>query len=567
MRWLLPYFRPAVRRLLAVEALLLAGAGASLAASWAMGQAVDAAARPETTAGTIAGGALGYAALVAVAAALTWVARVRIEAVAQEAMLRVKQELFAHLLRHDVALHDRYGSGALLARVSGDVEAMRLLFSEVLLQLPGDAALVVGMFVVLGRTAPTLMLVVAASLPLWLGLVVAYRRVSPAAFTEVRAQASSISGWMAESVAAIPLLRAMDRSDFARARTAAMGRSRFAADLRYGLHSVWFFNGLFGVRAATLAVVVWVGAAQVASGALTAGTLLLAVDYVRKMVEPFLRLQFHITTIERARVGSARVKELLDTPRTVNDPARPVPWPGVGEGVRLDAVSFGYVPEVTLFEGVSLRVPAGQRWAVVGPTGGGKSSLIQLVARFRDPTAGAVSIGGVPLRDMAVADVRAHVGLVTQAVQLLPGTVAENLGLAGDARRVEALLAEVGLAHRLTPGTVVGAGGETLSRGEVQLLCLARTLAREPTVILLDEATSAMDPDTEARVLAVLAARPGRTTITVAHRLRTVVDSDCIVVFDRGVVESGTHAELVRCGGAYAALWRAQSARDGVGQA
>lgn len=566
MRWLLPYFRPALRRLLAVEALLLCGSAASLAASWAMGHAVDAAAAPDATWAGIVGGAVGYAALVALAAALTWVARVRIEAVAQEAMLAVKQRLFAHLLRHDVALHDRYGSGALLARVSGDVEAMRLLFSEVLLQLPGDAALVLGMFVVLGRTAPVLMWVVAASLPLWLGLVVGYRRVSPAAFSEVRAQASSISGWMAESVAAIPLLRALDRTGFAQERTAAMGRSRFAADLRYGLHSVWFFNGLFAVRAATLAVVVWLGAGQVASGALTAGVLLLAVDYVRKMVEPFLRLQFHITTIERARVGSARVKELLDTPRTITDPPSPVAWSGVGDGVQLDAVAFGYSPEVTLFRGVSLRIPAGQRWAVVGPTGGGKSSLIQLLARFRDPSAGAVTIGGVPLDRMAVADVRAHVGLVTQAVQLLPGTVAENLGLAGDAARVRTLLAEVGLTHRLGPDTVVGAGGETLSRGEVQLLCLARTLAREPEILLLDEATSAMDPDTEARVLAVLAARPGRTTITVAHRLRTVMDSDRILVFDRGVVEAGTHAELVHAGGAYAALWRAQAARDGLSE-
>ena len=574
MRWLLPYFRPATRELLVVEALLLAGAGASLGASWAMGAAIDHASAPGAPLWWVVVGALSYALLVGLAAVATWVARIRIEAVAQQAMLAVKKRLFSHLLRHDVALHDRYGSGALLARVSGDVEAMRLLFSEVILQLPGDIALVAGMFVVLGLSAPLLMGIVAMSVPLWVGLVVVYRRVSPAAFGEVRSHATALGGWMAETIPAIPLLRSLDRTGFAADHTAALGQARFDADLRYGLQSVWFFNGLFGVRSGVLALVVWVGAEQVAEGALSAGVLLVAVDYARKMVEPFLRLQFHITTLERARVGGSRVKELLDTPRSVRDPESPAEWPGVGEGIRLDDVSFSYAPEVPLFTGVSLWVPAGRRIAIVGPTGGGKSSLIQLVARFRDPVGGAVRIAGADLKSLRVADLRLHIGLVTQAVQLLPGTVLENLGLeglglegvgleGGDGRaRALALLAEVGLTERLTPETRVGPGGETLSRGEVQLLCLARTLVHEPAVLLLDEATSAMDPDTEARVMRVLADRPDRTLLTVAHRLRTVVGYDQIVVFDRGIVESGTHEELLQAGGAYAALWRAQVARE-----
>ncbi len=564
MRWLLPYFRPAMRELVFVEGLLLGGAAASLGASWAMGRAIDRAAAPGAPFSWVWLGALSYAALVGVAAVSTWVARIRIEAVAQQAMLSVKQRLFAHLLRHDIALHDRYGSGALLARVSGDVEAMRLLFSEVILQLPGDVALVLGMFIVLGLSAPMLMGIVALSVPLWVGLVVLYRRASPSAFGQVRSHATALSGWMAETIPAIPLLRSMDRTDFAAEHTAALGRSRFDADLRYGLQGVWFFNGLFGVRSGVLALVVWVGAEQVAKGALSAGVLLVAVDYARKMVEPFLRLQFHITTLERARVGGARVKEILDTPRSVQDPAHPVAWPGIGEGIRIDEVSFSYTPEVPLFRAVSLCVPAGRRVAIVGPTGGGKSSLIQLVARFRDPIAGCVRIAGVDLKTLAISDLRLHVGLVTQAVQLLPGTVLENLGLEGEEGRVraDALLAEVGLSQRLTPETQVGAGGETLSRGEVQLLCLARALVHEPEVLLLDEATSAMDPDTEARVMRVLAARPERTVLTVAHRLRTVVGYDQLVVFDRGIVETGTHEDLLRAEGAYAALWRAQAARE-----
>lgn len=547
-----------------VEALLLAGSGASLAASWAMGRAIDHALLGDAggPVGWIALGALGYSLMVVMSAGFTWVARVRIERVAQAAMLALKQRLYSHLLRHDVALHDRLGSGALLARVSGDTEAMRLLFSEVILQLPGDVAMVVGMFAVLGVTAPRLACIVVASLPIWIGLVVWYRRVSPAAFADVRKESTALGGWMAESVAAIPLLRTMDRLEFAAEHTAELGRARFDADLRYGLQSVWFFNGLFGVRSAVIGAVVWAGAEQVAAGEISAGILLVTVDYVRKMVEPFLRLQFHITTLERARVGSARVKELLDTPRAVVDPTAPTEWAGVGSGLRLVDVDFAYVMGQPVFEGVGFDVAVGRRTAIVGPTGGGKSSIIQLLARFRDPMAGRVEVGGQDLRSFSLADLRAHIGLVTQSVQLLPGTVAENLGTG--AVRAAVLLDELGLSSRLEPQTRVGAGGETLSRGESQLLCVARALAREPEVLLLDEATSAMDPDTEARITAVLLARAGRTIVTVAHRLKTTMDYDHIVVFNRGVIEEGTHADLVRAGGLYAGLWAAQLAQEGA---
>ncbi len=561
MLWLLPLFRPARRELALVEALLLLGSGASVVASLGMGWAIDAASGGGGI-GWILGGALAYAGLVVVSAGLTWVARTRIERVSQTAMLALKERLFSHLLRHDIALHDRIGAGALLARVSGDIEAMRLLFSEVILQLPGDIALVAGMFVVLGVTAPHLALIVASTVPLWVGLVAWYRWVSPAAFAEVRSQSATLSGWMAESVAAIPLLRTMDRLDFAREHTAALGRARFGADLRYGLQSVWFFNGLFGVRAAVLGAVVWVGAEEVAEKTLTAGVLLVAVDYVRKMVEPFLRLQFHITTLERARVGAARVKDLLDTAREVVDPTDPLHWDGIIGPFTLADVSFAYDSGPPVFEHVSLTIAAGKRTAFVGPTGGGKSTLVQLLARFRDPSAGVVAMDGRDLRRFALADLRTDIGLVTQSVQLLPGTVAENLGI--DPQHTGTLLREVGLDRRLSAATRVGAGGETLSRGEAQLLCVARALAHEPDVLLLDEATSAMDPDTEARVMALLAARPGRTVVAVAHRLKTVAAFDHIIVIDHGVVEQGTHAELLAAKGVYAGLWAAQAAREGL---
>jgi ABC-type multidrug transport system fused ATPase/permease subunit len=562
MRWLLPWFRPHVGRLVLYEALLLGATVLSLSSSWLVGRALDV-----DVAGNDRDGllwtALLYAGAVLGAGGLTWAARVGIERIAQDVMRGVKEKLFAHLLDHDLAFHDQHPPGRLMARVQGDTEALRTLLSEVVLQAGPDLLLFVGLLGVLTVKAPLMAGLVAATLPIYAVLLYGFRRVSPQRFLHAREVAARLTGFVAEHLRALPLLRAYGRVDWMLARAERLSEEKFEADYRAGLAMVWFFNSLFAVRTVAYAAILWVGAVAVSRGALTLGVLLMTLDYLRKMFEPFIRLQFHLVTLEKARAGERRIRELLAQEPTIRAPAEPAPWPGLVDALRLEDVHLAYIPGVPVLRGLSLAVPAGRHVALVGATGSGKSTLVQLLFRFRDADAGRVTVDGVDVRTLDPAVLRAHIGLVLQAVHVLPGTVAENLGV--DAPTAARLLAEVGLAGRLAPDSLVGEGGTALSRGEAQLLCFARAIATDPSVLVLDEATAAMDPATEARIQSLLAARPGRTRVTVAHRLRTVADADHIYVVDKGTVaESGTHAALLALGGRYAQLWRAQLAAEGA---
>lgn len=562
MRWLTPWFRPHLGRLVAYEALLVGATALSLSSSWLVSRALDV----NVAAGDRAGlthTALLYAGAVLGAGALTWSARIGIERVAQDVMRGVKERLFAHLLDHDLALHDANPPGRLMARVQGDTEALRTLLSEVVLQAGPDLLLFLGLLGVLTWQAPLMAALVAATIPVYAVLLYGFRRISPARFLLARELAARLSGFVSEHLRALPLLRAYGRVDWMLARAERLSEEKFEADYRAGLAMVWFFNTLFAVRTVAYAAILWAGAVAVAQGALTLGVLLMTLDYLRKMFEPFIRLQFHMVTLEKARAGERRIRELLAQAPTIRAPADPAPWPGLVDALRLEDVQLAYVSGVPVLRDLSLVFPAGKHVALVGATGSGKSTIVQLLFRFRDPDAGRVTVDGVDLRRLDPAVLRAHVGLVLQAVHVLPGTVAENLGV--DDVTAARLLAEVGLDERLRPDTVVGEGGSILSRGEAQLLCFARAVATDPEVLVLDEATAAMDPATEARIQALLAARPGRTRVTVAHRLRTVAEADILYVIDQGVVvETGDHAELLAAGGRYAALWRAQLAAEGA---
>lgn len=562
MRWLLPWFRPHVGRLVVYEVLLIGATALSLSSSWLVGRALDV---------DVAGGdrdgllrtALFYAGAVLGAGGLTWAARVGIERIAQDVMRGVKERLFAHLLDHDLAFHDQHPPGRLMTRVQGDTEALRILLSEVVLQAGPDLLLFVGLLAVLTAKAPLMAGLVAATLPVYAVLLYGFRRVSPQRFLLAREVASRLSGFVSEHIRALPLLRAYGRVDWMLARAERLSEEKFEADYRAGLTMVWFFNALFAVRTVAYAAILWVGAVSVSRGALTLGVLLMTLDYLRKMFEPFIRLQFHIVTLEKARVGEQRIRELLAQAPAIRAPASPAPWPGLADALRLEGVHLAYTAGVPVLRGLSLAVPVGKHIALVGATGSGKSTIVQLLFRFRDADAGRVTVDGVDVRDLDPAVLRAHIGLVLQSVHVLPGTVSENLGV--DPATAARLLAEVGLDRRLAPDTLVGEGGTALSRGEAQLLCFARAIATDPEVLVLDEATAAMDPATEARIQALLAARPGCTRVTVAHRLRTIADADLIYVIDAGTLaESGTHEVLLARGGRYAMLWRAQLAAEGA---
>lgn len=537
-----------------VVGLLLATA-LNLVGPWIVAQAIDVDMVNGDSEGLLRR-ALLLCAVLATTLGVNYGAKLAVEVSAQRAMVRLKSQLFDHLVDHDLSFHDKQTSGRLITRVQGDTEALRVLFSEVILMVPADLTLFVGMFWVLSTQAPDVLPIVFAVVPPYVVMFAIFRRISPPRFLHARAIQSQLTGFLSEVLRAMPVLRGFGREGWAVDRSDRLNGAVFRAEAIAHVQPVWYMNSVVFIQTLGIVALLWVGAGRVAAGVLTVGALLMALGYMRQMFNPLMRLSWQLTTIERARAAAVRIADILDTPRGVQDPDEPTPWPGLRDALRLRDVRFHYVEGTPVLRGIDLEVPAGSHVGVVGATGAGKSTVLNLLMRFADPTGGAVTVDGTDLRSMTLRDLRAHVGLVLQDVHLFAGDLLENLG--GDPAAARRALDTLGLD--LSLGLEIRDGGANLSRGERQLITFARALVRDPELLVLDEATSAVDPQTEARVQAALERlQAGRTTVTVAHRLATVRDCDCIYVLSAGeVVESGTHDELVRAGGLYAALYDLQ---------
>jgi len=554
---LAPLFRGRLGLLSAAVLGLIGATALNLTGPWLIAQAVDV----DLAAGDREGlmWKAGIFALILLGnLGLTYLSRVAIEICAQRAMKRLKHELFDHLVEHDLALHDQQTSGRLITRVQGDTDALRVLFTEVILNLPADILLFVGMFAVMFHAAPEIAPICAAVLPFYLVLFALFRKIAPRHFLALRAVKSSLTGLLTELVRAMPTVRGFRREAWARERSEELNQEVYRKEWVAHVQPVWYFNSVVLVRSLGMVALLVIGAWKLDAGVLTVGALIMGLGYLRQMFHPLIRLSHHLSTLERARAAAIRLSELLDTPRSITNPVEPVAWPGVRQGLRLDDVGFHYVEGTPVLRGLSLEVPAGGHVGIVGATGAGKSTVLNLLLRFRDPTSGAVRIDGIDLRELAVEDLRTRIGLVLQDVHLFAGTVLDNLG--GDAQKARRALATLGLDMPLEH--LLRDGGSNLSRGERQLLTFARAIVDDPEVLVLDEATSAVDPETEALVQDALSKlMDGRTVITVAHRLQTVRDCDAIAVLRAGVVEEhGTHDELLARGGLYAALHQLQAA-------
>ncbi len=552
---LAPLFRPSLGLLLGGVAGLLVATGLNLAGPLIVAMAID----DDLAAGDVpglVGKGLLYLGILVVNLGLTWGAKVTIEVVAQRAMLALKTQLFDHLIEHDLAFHDTHASGRLITRVQGDTEALRVLFSEVILVAPADIALFTGMFAVILTRAPDLAPLVFAVLPPYVLMFAIFRMVSPRRFMAVREVKAKLTGFLSEHLRAMPVLQLFGRVPWANRRADALNAEVFRKETIAHLLPVGYFNGVFLVRSLGMVLVLWIGAGRVSAGVLTVGALVMGLGYLRQMFNPLMRLSHHLSTLERARAAAIRIAAILDRPRLITDPQTPVPWPGLSDALRLQDVRFHYFEGTPILRGVDLTIPAGQHVGIVGATGAGKTTVLNLLLRFRDPTGGKVTVDGVDLRDVTLSELRSRIGLVLQDVHLFAGTVLANLGGEPEAatRALQTLGVQIDLHKELIDG------GLNLSRGERQLLTFARALAPNPDILVLDEATSAVDPETEQLVQGALGRlMTGRTTITVAHRLTTVRDCDRIYVLGAGlVVESGTHDELIAARGLYAALHELQ---------
>jgi ATP-binding cassette subfamily B protein len=510
---------------------------------------------------------------VVVADWLVMAAQTVVAARAGESLLYlVRVRSFAHLQRLGLDYYEREMAGRIMTRMTTDVDALSTFLQTGLSTALISVLTVAGVAGALLFTDGGLALVAMLGLPLLAVATVIFRRLSTAAYAEARERVSEVNADLQENVTGIRVAQAFTRErrsarDFA-ARSDAYRRSR----LRAQRYIATYFPFVAMLSDLAQAAVLGVGAARVAAGTVTPAVLTAFLLYLGLFFTPVQQLSQVFDGYQQAAVGLRRIRGLLDTPTTVPPPgADAVPVPARLRGaVELRGVTFGYpgAAEPAL-DDVSLRIAPGETVALVGATGAGKSTLIKLLARFYDPVRGAVLVDGVDLRRYEVAAFHHRLGVVPQEAHLFSGDVAGNISYGRPAappaaveaatRRIGAIDAVATLPHGFRQP--VGERGQGLSAGQRQLIALARAELVEPDLLLLDEATAALDTATEAVVLAAadrLTAR--RTTVVIAHRLATAAAADRIVVLDGGrIVEQGTHRDLLAAGRHYAALWAAGS--------
>ncbi|MFJ5991036.1 ABC transporter ATP-binding protein [Lentzea sp. NPDC092896] len=481
-------------------------------------------------------------------------------------LLRVRS--YAHLQRLGLDYYEREMAGRIMTRMTTDVDALSTFLQTGLVTAVISLITVVGITAALVLTDASLALIALSVLPILAVATVLFQRLSSTAYAEARERVSAVNADLQENVSGLRVSQAYTRerrsAEAFAERSDAYRRTRLRAQ-RYIATYFPFVAMLSGVAQA---VVLAVGAHRVATGTLTPGVLLAFLLYLGLFFSPIQQLSGVFDGYQQARVGLRRIGDLLRTPSTVEPPSAPIPVPPRLRGeVELRDVSFTYAgADTPALDNVSLHVTPGETVALVGETGAGKSTLVKLIARFYDATTGAVLVDGVDVRTYDLSAYRQRLGVVPQEAHLFGGDLAENVAYGrptATEQEIQQATEAVGalpMVATLQNGfhQPVGERGNHLSAGQRQLVALARAELVNPDLLLLDEATAALDPATESAVLAASDHLAGaRTTFVVAHRLATAAKADRIVVLANGkIIEQGTHADLLSANGTYARLWR-----------
>ena len=483
----------------------------------------------------------------------------------------LRAALFAHLQRQDARFYDRSPVGRLMTRVLNDGEAIQELFTSGIVALLGDVVVLTGVVVIMLGMNWKLALVTFALVPL-LVLAAAYFRLRARdSYRVVRTRLARMNAFLQESLQGMSVIQLFAREAREREMFGGLSGALRAGQFRSTFYDASLYATVDALGSAAVALLLWYGGGQVVTGALTFGGLVAFLEYTGRFFLPIRDLGAKYTVMQAAMVSAERIFGLLDTHPSVTSPALgTTPGRGVSApAVEFRNVWFAYEGEQWVLRDCSFTLAPGERVALVGPTGEGKTTIARLMIRAYDVTRGRVLVDGVDVREWDLRTLRRHVGLVPQEVFLFSGTVEDNLRLAGngatDRAAIERAL-DAANAERFVAALPRGLGeelrerGVNLSQGQRQLLAIARAIIYNPRVLALDEATSSIDPESEALVRVGLARLlEGRTSVVIAHRLSTIQRADRILVLHRGRVrEAGAHAELLALGGLYARLYELQ---------
>ena len=485
----------------------------------------------------------------------------------QHIMFDLRTEIYAKLQRLDVRYYDHNPVGRLMTRVTSDVDALNELFASGIITVFNDIFMLVGITAIMLTMNWRLALVTFTVLPLIVLVTQWFRRNARESYRKVRGLVARINAFLQENITGMATVQLFGREALNFERFDDIDRLHRDANIESIFYYAVFYPAIELVGALASALIIWWGGASVLRGALTLGALVAFLQYAQRFFGPISDMSEKFNTLQSAMASSERIFTLLDEPIRIENPSAPAVRPAASGHIVFDHVTFGYNDEDVIRD-ISFEVRPGERVGIVGATGSGKTTLINLLLRFYDVRKGRITIDGVDVRALDLGELRQLFGLVLQDVHLFSGTIADNIRLGNASiddervkRSAEAVRAS-SFIERLPGGYAapVAERGSTLSVGQKQLLSFARALAFDPRVLILDEATSSVDTETELMIRDALhVLMRGRTTIAIAHRLSTIQDMDKILVLHKGELrEAGTHQELLAKKGLYFKLFELQ---------
>ncbi|MFV9505645.1 MAG: ABC transporter ATP-binding protein [Oscillochloridaceae bacterium umkhey_bin13] len=562
VRRIASYFRPHARKMLAVGLLVSVATMVEVLIPFVVAYGID-----QLAGNPAAQLLLGLAGLVTVLGSLGWFFNFLRQTLAAEAVgdvvLRLREDAFAAVMERDLSFYDQFPSGTIVSRVTSDTQDFANVVS-LTMDLISQVLLVGLISLVLVIVQPTLGLLTLATAPLVVLVALLFRRIARWSSQQARRAVANVNRNVQEAVSGIAVAKSFRQEAAIYEGFTATNTLAYRVSLRRGLIFDSIFPVLDMIAGMATAAVVYVGGSLVIGGTITPGQWYLFVQGLAIFYFPMTSIASFWSQFQQGLASSERVFALIDAePRVVQRASKPTP--ALQGAIRFERVSFGYADDQMVLRDFDLHIPAGQRIAVVGHTGAGKSSLVKLIARFYEFQAGRILVDELDLRELELGSYRRQIGMVPQVPFLFSGTVAANIRYG----RPEASEDEVVVAAAQIGGgewvadlpqglaTEVGERGARLSLGQRQLVALARVLLHDPRILILDEATASVDPFTEEQIQAGLdLVLRGRTSIVIAHRLSTVRSSDRIIVMRQGqIIEEGDHAGLLRQGGHYAELY------------
>jgi ATP-binding cassette subfamily B protein len=483
-------------------------------------------------------------------------------------MFDLRRDLMTHLQRLDLAYYDRNPVGRLVTRVTTDVDALNELFTSGLVTIFGDLLTLAFITAVMFQLSPLLTVVMLLVMPAVVAATGRFRRTVRQSFRKIRVAVARINAYLQEHITGIVTLQLFNRESRSRMEFHGINQDHMDAYKNTITAYGWFYPVVEFLSCLSLAAVLVVGGYRVESGALTLGVLVAFVQYSARFFRPIQDLSEKYNILQSAMASAERVFALLDTRPEIVAPRAAAPMPEGGARVEFDHVWFAYKDEEWVLRDVSFAIEPGETVAVVGHTGAGKTTVISLLLRFYEVTRGAIRIGGVDIREFDPTDLRSHFGVVLQDPYLFTGTIEENIRMGTerigreDAEEAAERVNLGGFLRELPDGIghALRERGGSLSTGQKQLIGFARALAHDPRFLILDEATSSVDTETELRIREALARMvEGRTSIIIAHRLSTIQRADRILVMHKGRLrECGPHQELLALRGVYWKLYQLQ---------